>query len=236
MHFFVEWLCIKVFLHPDALLTTMTRGLCWSNVILYCLLHAGLARELPLPLPCGSWPLQRYTSSILHITNVSSASAAYVLLLMHLKSVSSLNTWSLVWHVNCMVLFFTLWFTSFNDTAHTPLEKNKPLSILSLPFSSPFFLFLEHTCTLFPFNLISTSFYVFPLYSIVVVLFPPPCICRLRLLFVFFPLLQVFLSTPGSSQSGDHVWSPAASILPHRALWCWAHTASATGSSPQTLL
>lgn len=46
-----------------------------SNVIMYHLLHAGMAREPPLPLRHGSWPLQRHTS-ILHITNVSFASAS----------------------------------------------------------------------------------------------------------------------------------------------------------------
>lgn len=65
---------------------------------------------------------------------------------------------------------------------------------------------------------------------------PCPCICRLRLFAFYFPLLQVFLSTSGFSRSGDQVWSPAASLLPHRALRCWAHSASATGSSTQTLL
>lgn len=43
--------------------------------MMYHLLHAGMARETPLPLRHDSWPLQRQTS-ILHITNVSFASAS----------------------------------------------------------------------------------------------------------------------------------------------------------------
>lgn len=89
--------------------------------------------------------------------------------------------------------------------------------------------FVCEVCILSSFNLfISTSFYVFPLCSIVLSL--SMCLC----LFVFyFPSLQIFVSASGSSQRGEQVWLPAASLLPHRALWCWAHSASAsaTGSS-----
>ena len=65
----------------------------------------------------------------------------------------------------------------------------------------------------------------------------PPLVCLSSFLVPYCPLyLQVFLSPAGSAQGWFQVRPPAASLLPHRALWCWAPSASAASLAPQTLL
>lgn len=115
-------------------------------------------------------------------------------------------------------------------TLHVHIYKNTPVTTLST-FSFPF-LFLKCTCILSPFKLwILLPFMCFPCIPSSLSS-PCPCICCPCLLPLFSPLLQVFLSASGSSKSRDQVWSPAASFLPHRALWCWAHSTSAAASPP----
>lgn len=83
-----------------------------NNVLLCCLLHAGMAREPPLSLPSGSWPLQRYTSN-LHITNASSSSDSLLL------SANSFETCvSACAHINCMLVSFFFVFFNFPLVSH----------------------------------------------------------------------------------------------------------------------
>lgn len=84
---------------------------------MYHLLHAGMAREPPLPLRHGSWPLQRHTS-ILHITNVSFASASVC--------PSSVIALKCVSHTlaSCVTGEVVLWFGTWNcmpPPSHLPL-------------------------------------------------------------------------------------------------------------------
>lgn len=120
---------------------------------------------------------------------------------------------------------------SVHGITHTTL-KNKHSAFLTSSFSIHWA--YMHPFIYFPLNFsFSISFCVFP------VCIPMLSITPLSTCLVFvsqFSLLQVFLSTFGSFNSRVKVWSPAASPFPYRALWCWAHSASATNSSPQTLL
>lgn len=134
-------------------------------------------------------------------------------LLIHLKCVwvTSKLSVNACAHINCMcVCFFFmslwLWFISFSDSLAL-----SPLSAASIfLFLMGYFYFL--LC-------VSLVFYRLLPVRVSVVL-----------------LIQVFLPTSGFSESGDHVRSPAASFLAHRALRCWAGSASTAGSPTQTLV
>lgn len=178
-----------------------------------CLLHAGIGRELPLSLPSGSWPLQRYTS-ILHITNVSSSSAClcfsvnpFEVCVSHLQAQGEGCV-----HINCM---FTLKFHSGSVC-------------LQLIFWSDSWA-LSPVCSrhLSLFN----RFFVYFLLCVSLVFYRLLPVCASVVL-----LIQVFLPTSGASKSGDHVRSSAASFFAHRSLRCWASSTSTAGSATQALI
>lgn len=133
------------------------------------------------------------------------------------RSVLVLLAWKL--HAcNPHFVFMTRGWVSFLRFLHTRLERIKQI----LPFLK--------------FNLCSLLYILLLLYSICCFVFFLLFVCLLP-----FPslslLLQVFLPPSGSSQGGDQAWSPAASVVPHRALWYWSCcSASAAGSCSQVLL
>lgn len=115
--------------------------------------------------------------------------------------------------------------------AAADLSKEISASWISISNQTPFLIifFLQHPPPRSTFNFLFSTSFCFHLYSTPPPP-PPPCLRSLPSV-----LLQVLFPASGSSQSRDQVRSPAASLLPHRAVWLWA-SASAASSSPQTLL
>lgn len=204
----------KFILHRKYLALHILVEYCFVNKC--CLLHAGIGRELPLSLPSGSWPLQRYTN-ILHITNVSSSSAClrfsvnpFEMCVSHLQAQGE----SCV-HINCM---FILKFHSGSG-----------LFVFSFIFWSGSWALSPLSAAAIFLCLIGYFFYFLLCVSLVFYRLLPVCVSVVL-------LIQVFLPTSGASKSGDHVRSPAASFFAHRALRCWTSSASTAGSATQALI
>lgn len=184
---------------------------------MYHLLHAGMAREPPLPLRHGSWPLQRHTS-ILHITNVSFASASVCpSCVIALKCVSHTLA-------SCVTGEVVLWFGTWNcmppplpsttttTSSHLPLfsfqHLGSPLKwhCFSTVVGQPpchccvchflrFFLLLMHSLFIWTFHFLCLSVWYSIVFSLSTYL--------LSLSICIHLSLQVFLSSSGSPQRGD---------------------------------